>query len=246
MGIIKRQSIKYTLANLLGVFVGMFSTLFIYPYDKEVVGLFRFLLDTSNIFVPLVLLGTPAVSTKFFPRFNDAKPGQRGFLFLLLLTVLVGFSLFSIASLGFETQIYDYFGKKSSPLYTRYIGFIVPLVFLYVIINLFKQYCANFGRVAIPSFLEQAIKLTFPVLLLLYLGHYINLDYLIYGIVIHFIVLTIITIVYAYHIGNLSLRPNFELVSKPLFKEIGAFALYSVIGSAGSMLALRIDTFMAR
>ncbi len=244
MGIIKRQSIKYTLANLLGVVVGMFSTLFIYPYDKEIVGLFRFLLDTSNIFVPLVLLGTPAVSTKFFPLFNDGKPGQRGFLFLLLATVLLGFCLFLSVSFGFKTQIYDYFGKKSSPLYTRYIAFIVPLVFLYVIINVFKQYCANFGRVAIPSFLEQAIKLTFPILLLLYLGHYIDLDTLIYGIVLHFIVLTVITIVYTYHIGRLSVLPNFELLQKPLIKEMTAFALYSVIGSAGSMLAMRIDTFM--
>ncbi|HMG15616.1 MAG TPA: oligosaccharide flippase family protein [Saprospiraceae bacterium] len=244
MGVIKRQGIKFSIVNYIGVVIGALSTLFLYPYDKEVYGLFRFVLDSANLFAPFIMLGTAAISIRYFHKFRDYNRGHNGFLFLLILVCAIGCVIFILFTyFGWDTFI-EYFKDKKSSFYQQFLWIIIPLSLLYTFINLFRSYCSNFGRIVVPSLLDQSIKFTFPILLILYISKIIQLNWLMYGVILNFVLYLIVLIFYTNHLGHLHLRPKFSFLNRNLSKEIFSYGLFGIMGSAGSMLALRIDTFM--
>ena len=244
MGIIKRQGLKFSFFNYIGVAMGAISSIFIYPRNKELYGLFGFLLDTANIIVPFALMGATSICIFYFPEYRDEKKGHNGFVFFLLSICSVGCVFFLLIFLFFKSNIVTFFASKDSDLYSRYIFYIIPIFLLYVFITIFRQYCTNFLRIAIPSALDQMIKFTFPILFVLYIFEKISLDFVIYGIVFNFILYLSFIIFYTHKIKQLHLKPNFEIYKKETLKPLIPFAFYSMIGSAGSVIALRIDTFM--
>ncbi len=244
MGVIKRQGIKFSFVNYLGVALGAISSVFIYPHNKELYGLFGFLLDTANIFVPFALMGTTSISIQFFPMFADEKKGHNGFLFWLLALCTFGSILLMLLLWIFQTQIYDYYAAKSSPLYIQYIYAIVPISIFYVFIIVLKQYCSNFHRIVIPGLLDQLIKFTFPLLFILFINGSISMDYVIYGIVFNYVLYLLGMIWYVRSLKQFFIKPNFSFLNKSMLDQIIPYAAYGMIGSAGSIIALRIDTFM--
>ena len=244
MGVIKRQGLKFSLVNYLGVALGAISSIFIYPRDKELYGLFGFLLDTANIFVPFALMGTTSISIQFFPMFADDKKGHNGFLFWLLALCTFGSILLMLLLWIFQVPIYQYYATKSSQLYIQYIYAIVPITIFYVFIIVLKQYCSNFHRIVIPGLLDQLIKFTFPLLFVLFISGTISMDYVIYGIIFNYVLYLIGMIWYVRSLKQFFVKPNFSFLDKSMLDQIIPYAAYGMIGSAGSIMALRIDTFM--
>ncbi len=244
MGIIQRQGIKYSIVNYFGVLLGAISTIFIYPLDKEVYGLFRFIVDSANFFTPFILIGSTAISIRFFHLFDDSKKSHHGFLTILLLICGVGAMCFiSIAMLGWD-YFRNLFDTKASGLYLQFVWMIVPIAIIYSFILLFRSYCSNFKRIVVPSLLEQLIKVTFPIFLILYFFNRIELNYVMYGVIASYLVYLIAIIIYTKSLGQLLLTSKIKKIDQKLKKEIASFGLYGILGSAGSMLALRIDTIM--
>ena len=78
MGVIQRQSFKYSIINFIGVGIGILSVLFIYPKALEVVGLFRSLFDASvlaTIVVRPADHGSEAVDADLVDEINLLVPG---------------------------------------------------------------------------------------------------------------------------------------------------------------------------
>ena len=244
MGVIKRQSIKYSIVQVLGMVIGIFSTIYIYPHDKETLGLYRFLTDTAYILVPLFMFGTSALSTKFLVLFSDTKERKTGFYLTMTIISTIGFLLLLLIVLIFESEIFAYFWSKNSILYTRYLFAILPISFSFMLVSLFKQFAANEGLITVPNLLDQGIKIFFPSILILFILKKINLDVFIYAIVAYYIVICIITGFYAIKISKLSVSPKFDFKSSTINKEMINYALFNILGTTGGVLALRIDTFM--
>ena len=71
MGIIKRQSIKNSIVNYVGVFIGAISVIFIYPLiDKEDLGSIQFTLNTAILFAPFASVAS-SMNETLLPR-NEA------------------------------------------------------------------------------------------------------------------------------------------------------------------------------
>ncbi len=244
MGVIKRQSIKYSVVQMAGMIVGIFSTIYIYPHDKETLGLYRFLSDTAYILVPLFMFGTSALSTKFFVLFSDTKERKTGFYLVMIIVSTLGFLLLLSIVFIFESQIFSFFGSKNSILYTRYLFAILPLSFSFMLVSLFKQFAANEGLITIPNLLEQGIKIFFPLILILFILKKINLDVFIYAIISYYIIICLITGYYVIKVSKLNLSPTFDLGNRSVNKEMVNYALFNILGTTGGVLALRIDTFM--
>jgi O-antigen/teichoic acid export membrane protein len=244
MGVIKRQSIKYSIVQMLGMIIGIFSTIYIYPHDKETLGLFRFLSDTAYILVPLFMLGTSALSTKFFILFSDTKSKKTGFYLTMIIISTIGFLLLLLFIFIFKSQILAYFGSKSSILYTRYLFAILPISFSFMLVSLFKQFAANEGLITVPNLLEQGIKIFFPLLLILFISKKINLDIFIYAIMVYYIGICLVTGFYSIRISKLNMSPMFDFKNSTINKEMLNYALFNILGTTGGVLALRIDTFM--
>jgi O-antigen/teichoic acid export membrane protein len=245
MGIIKRQAIGYSLVNYLGIAVGSLSTLFLYPRDEQAYGLFRFLLDGANILQPFAMLGAWYVGVRMFPIFKNEKNGNNGLWMLLTSLFAVGSLLLAISFNYLHPFLFSLEKMKDAALFQRYLWTIIPLFIIYGYFVLSRQYASNFLKVVYPSFLDQLIKISFPLVFILYLCKIIDLDGLVLSILVHFTLMIFLAIFYLKKINALYWTfPKADFLTKEQWKSVGIFALYGAVGSGSSMLALRLDTFM--
>ncbi|MDF1865963.1 MAG: polysaccharide biosynthesis C-terminal domain-containing protein [Saprospiraceae bacterium] len=242
MGVIKRQGIKNSVVNYAGVVLGMVNMVFIYTHSKEQYGMVQWFISTSLLLMPFILFGMNAVVIKFFPTFQDQEKKNNGFLGLLLVGAFLGLSLFIIGFL----LLGDRFRADFSDKPFIYAGFfcLVPLTCLRGLIELLTQYISNFHRIVIPGLLNQLIKISLPILILLFVFEKIDSIQIMYGVIANFVIVLIALLYYIKKLGQLHLKPDFKFIKKPLWKEMGTFASYGILGLIGTQLALRLDTNM--
>ena len=90
-----RQSILTTLSHYLGVAIGYFNVLWLFPYSlaPEQIGIFRTVQDMAMLLVPFAQLGLGNAITRFFPKL---KSRQGSFLTFSILVTLMGFIAVSL------------------------------------------------------------------------------------------------------------------------------------------------------
>src|SRR5690349_1910379 len=104
MGILRRQSIKSSIATYMGVAIGTFNFIYLFPRFllPEQLGLTRVMIAVAVIFSQISLVGTPAALIRFFPYFNNQQQKNYGFVSLMFRIVLAGFIIVSILFLIFK------------------------------------------------------------------------------------------------------------------------------------------------
>lgn len=243
MGVIQRQSIKQSLVNYIGVGIAAISTIFIYPQDTETYGLARFIIDTSLMLVPFIMMGFSSVTIRYFPYFKSEEKGHHGFLFFLILILSGGAIVFILFSFLFKDQFYNLYAEKPF-IYQQFLPYLAPLAILMAFLQLFYNYSSNFKRIAVLAIFQNLIKISLPFLILFFIWQYLSIEQVINGILVTFILALIGVIVYIYWLGQLKLKPDFSLFNKGKIKEIRGFAFYSFFSNFGNVLAFRIDMFM--
>lgn len=244
MGVIKRQGIKQSAVRYFGIGIGFLSTVFIYPLLLEEIGLLRFIQNTALMIAHFFLLGGHVIAVRYFPHFRDEGKSHNGFLFLLLLWTGVGYLLFLGLYTGFNDAFFHFFRDQPED-YLQYLPYIVPLVLLMLYIQLFTDYASNFHRIVVPFLLnELIIKLSLPILILLLYWHYLDLNWVIDGMLLAYGAVLAGIVGYIAWLGELRLRPHLGFLTRKLWKEMGSFALFNVLGTWGFILANRIDIFM--
>ena len=90
MGIVIRQSIKGTIVSYIGAFIGMVSTIFIYPYflTPELIGLNRILIDSAFLFAFFAQIGIPNAIIKFSPKLKQKGLIREAYRYALLLPLI--------------------------------------------------------------------------------------------------------------------------------------------------------------
>ncbi len=247
MGVIQRQGFKHSLVNLVGVGIGLMSTLFIYPRALELYGLAQIILASSVLLMSFFTLGLNVVAVRYFPTFKDPSSGHRNFLSFLLVGGFVGFVLFLFLFPLVKILLVDYLFANNSrvELFEENIIYIIPLVFLMIFNFLLLKYVSNFHRVVVPTILDQIlIKLSLPVLVILFLMDMINYQLFFIGLIINYVVVLLGLIFYTKALGQLHLGKDFGFIDRPLFKEMRKFSFYGLLNALGSQLAFRIDTIM--
>jgi len=241
MGLVQRQGIKFSIVNWVGVMIGVFSTLFIYPHALEEYGLLRFILDTSTLLYPMISLGINSLSIRFFPQFEDKKTVHHGFLPFLLLWGLIGYAFFALLVLIFWPQILDFYTDRNA-LFRDYLWMILPVSFLALLNNILNQYAVNFKRIVIPSLLlDFSQKIALPLLIIAYWLHWIPLYVMVYGVLVYLSLTTLGFIGYVLYLQAWRWRPDFSFIDRKLFKSMVDYALFGVICGAGYLLVSRLD-----
>jgi O-antigen/teichoic acid export membrane protein len=244
MGFIQRQGLKFSVVNLVGLLVSGLSTVYLYPYVLEEVGLLRFLIDMGTFIFPFISFGINAVCIRFFPRFEDKSSGHHGFIGLLLGAGLLGFILLLLAVWSFHPALLHYYSSKSN-LYGTYLWVIVPLTLLTLFNTLFNQYAANFHRIVVPTILfDFSQKIVLPLLLLAYLGGWLNMRGIVWGIIIHSILVLIGFLWYLNSLSKLRFLPDMAFITPNLRKEMVKYAGFGMASSIGYMAVMRLDTIV--
>ncbi len=245
MGVIQRQGFKYSIINALGVLIGIFSTLYIYPDALEMVGLFRALFDASVLATIIVLLGSPTSAVRFFPKYKDDTSAHKGLLSWLLIVYAVGFILFLIFFPLVQELLKNSVFDDDNSRYVDFIIYVIPLTFCIGLTNLLARYISNFRRIVIPSAFENlTIKITLPLIILAYLQKWVTVEGVVIGIVVSYILSTIGMTIYLYTIGQYRLTRPVILDDKESLKEYAKYSWYGLLSGIGSQVAFRIDALM--
>ncbi len=243
MGIIIKQSIQGSIWSYIGVLVAFVTTSYLYPnyLDTDTVGLFGLLVAYSTLFGQLSLLGIHGVASRLFPHFRSKETGHHGFLFIASIFIVVGFALFLLAYLIFSPALIAS-NQEQSKLFADYIYLLVPLTFftmLFIFLDTYNKllYDAVFG-----TFMQEfAQRVGLFLITLLFAFQLITLHQLVLGYALVVSAKGIIMLIHLHNKKELTFKPDFQFLTKPLKKEILSVAIFSALGGLGSMLVFNID-----
>lgn len=245
MGIVIRQSIKGTIVNYIGSFLGFIMTFFVMMrfLTAEEIGLTRVLFDAAQLFSGLALLGTNSSILRYYPYFKNPQNRDNGFFFWTLIIPIIGFCLVLMVFLLFRTTVIGLF-EENSPLFVDYYNYIIPLAFFLIYISVFETNSNVLMRIVVPKFIrEVAIRLMLIVVYILYafsvvnLTQFVGLYCLIYGIAL------ILNIFYMFSLGKVSLKPNVKFISKPLRKDFIFYTLFLITAALGGTITPMLNSF---
>ena len=245
MGIIKRQAIKQSIVNYLGVVIGAISVVFIYPLAMETVGLARFLIDTATLTAPFLLLGFGGVTIKFFPEFKTEDGENNGFLSFILSIPAISVLLFSVLALVFRSPIQAYLERTNKEESTQEFWiYFIPIAICLAFFQLLYNYSTNYGRITVPAIFQNFIKIVLPTVVLLWYYDLIDLPILVWALVANFIIALAAIIFYLNKNGYLKFGGKWNHLTTDRRRRVFSYALFSLFGGIGSVLAFRIDSFM--
>ncbi|MBB1139161.1 lipopolysaccharide biosynthesis protein [Myroides sp. WP-1] len=235
-GISTKQAFLFTLINYVGVLIGVVSTVLIYPQDKEMLGIIRFVDACAQIIYPIIVLGSTHALINFYPQLTE-KLQQK----------LFSYSLISLAKLGvcvgLALVVIGLFYRDSS---FAYVAYAFPLAVAMAYIELFRRQATNLQKISFPTFFEKIIpKIALPSIFLLAIYTSITIDQ---GLVFYILSYGIITVVigsYIYKLYPYRLSKNYsDLFDQVKKKDYYAYSLFAFAGSFGSFFAFRVDSLM--
>lgn len=244
MGIIIRQGIKHSIVRYSAIFLGLLSTLFIYPLILDEIGLIRTIQSIALVMAPIAHLGANVAALRFFPKFNTDSLSAAGFFSRLNRTTLYGSVIVSILYLVFQDNILEIYQVENH----EYSGvFILIPIFITLIAysQLYETYTANYMRIAIPAALgELSLKIILPAIMLFYLGNYINIQESIYLLLFTYLLLDISLLIYLKAQVKGPLFARIPKLTAELRSEIRSFSAYNLFTSLSILISIRIDIIM--
>lgn len=231
-----RQAALFTVINYIGVGIGIISTVIIYPQDKELLGIVRFLDACAQIMFPIMVLGSTHALINFYPALSSALQRK-----------LFSFSLLSITKiailLGGMIFIGQYFFRSDQ---VGYIWMALPLALSMAFIELFRRQATNLQKLAVPTFFEKIIpKLALPIAFLLVIFLSLSYSKALWFYICCYIGITFFIGLYIYKNFRFRLHWDFsDLFTRISKKKYYNYSLYAFAGSFGSFFAFRIDSLM--
>lgn len=244
MGVIRRQSIKHAIVNLVGLGVGALSAFLVYPHVRQEFGLIQVMLQVGLLGLPLMSFGANTVAIRFFPKFKNHALGHHGFLPLLMALCGIGFGLSLLLALMFW-EPYMQVVEQRSPLIRQYFLMAFPIAFCYVTSSVLAAYSSNFKRIVVPSLLmDFSQKLALPTLMIGVWQDWIGLETAVWGMVIHAALVTTGMILYLRWLGEWHWKPNWSYLTPELKKEMAAYIGFWSLGGFALLIAAKSDLFM--
>lgn len=246
MGIVIRQSIKGTIVNYVGAFIGFLTTMFILTkfLQPEEIGLTRVIYEAAFLICGFAQLGTSSSAVRFFPYFRNQGNRNNGFFFYLLMMPCIGGILFTGIYFLLRDPITDFFGKNSQ-LFMNYYNWVPPLMFFLLFWTIFETYSILYMRIVVPKFIREiAVRVMLLVAYLLYAFDYLSLNGLVFAIIIVYAIACLLTLYYVSRIAPLSLKHDFSFIDKPLRKKIFKYTLFLIVGALSGNVIGQLDLFM--
>lgn len=231
-----KQAVLFTAINYLGVAIGIVSTILIYPQNKELLGIVRYVDAFAQLLFPIMVLGATNALINFYPSLSTRLQEQ-----------LFSFSLLSIFKMAILVAIvlgvcHVFFDNDK----IKYLWIAYPLGIFMAYIELYKRQATNLQKLSTPTFYEKIIpKLSLPLAFLLVLygvldvSNALSLYVLSYGI----IMIMIGSYVYRNYKHRL-FKKHSDLFEQLPQRKYYAYSLFSFAGSFGAFFAFRVDSLM--
>ncbi|MBK9270232.1 MAG: polysaccharide biosynthesis C-terminal domain-containing protein [Saprospiraceae bacterium] len=237
------ESLGYTVLYYLGVMVGLFSTLWVYPRDLELYGIYGFLTNTASLFTPFITLGFGAVLIRYFPYDSQDGKGGSNVFSLVLLGYFMGAILFGL-TFFFLKDHWLVWLPNADPAISNYLFWLFPLTLVFVFYDLIQTCSVNHQRIAFPALLVNSFKLILPVLFLLVVHDKLDHVSFIALVIGYYVVISAILLVSIYRMNPQMFKISLNLGKIKQLKPILSFAAFNVVSGVSAIMALRIDALM--
>lgn len=245
MNVIKKQAFLGTIFSYGGVLVGFVSQFFLIPHNISEAenGLLAVLLSYMYVLVQLSSLGFNAAGSRFFPHFRDAQKGHKGYLFLGLISALIGFTIVSVGLYFFKDTIVK--NEEKSPLFADNFYLLLPITLATLLFNLLDNYAKNLYDTLTGTFLAQFLQRFLILLaLLLVVFRFITFEQFIYLWVIAVGFYVVPMFLKARKLEGFSLKPDFSVMTPAFSREFWFYAFLTILTGFSSMVILYIDKIM--
>ena len=246
MGIIIRQSIKGTVVNYIGSFIGFLTTMFVLTefLQPEEIGLARFFYEAAFLIAGFALLGVSGSAFRFFPYFQSEKNNHNGFFFYLVLLPTIGCLIFIPLYILLKDPISAYFSTNSA-LFVDYFYRIIFAIIFIVFWVAFETYSNVLMRIVIPKFIrEVVVRVLLLAVYLLFAFKFLNLDGLVGGIIVTYGIAMMLAFIYVSRIGPISLKHNYAFIDKPLKIKIRNYTLFLLLTALSANILPQLGLFM--
>lgn len=246
MGIIARQSITNSIITYTGIGLGFVLTILLYPHilSPDQYGLTRVLISASFICSQFAHLGVQKMVIRYFPFFKKAAPGHHGLLFWTLVLPLAGFLLFVILYLLFNDYLIDLYSDRS-PLFVDYYLWVLPLTFFVLYYEVLNSYLRSLRDSTTGSLANEVLQRMLIIgILALYFFEWLNFTQFVILFVTSYSSQPLLIAFKIWRENKFNLKPNFDILRKPLIKGMANFSLYSLLGGLTTMLVWNVDVIM--
>ena len=246
MGVIQRQSLKYTLINFIGTFIGFLSVIFIYPLDKEIYGYFQFIYSYGSLIVPFLGLGIHGAIIKFYPVFVSKNKEKNYLSFTLLMaTICVVFTstILIVVYNIFRSQLSSIFDNFQVIEENKIIILVLGIILLYTSIIIY--HASSRLRIVIPDLINSVgLKLFLPGVVFLYASNLLTQKQFVYVFLIYFIFVCFSLLVYLLSISSHSFEPTLNTLDKREYAGFFKYMGFASLNSLGASLTFRMDLVM--
>lgn len=231
-----KQAFWFTVINYLGIAIGVISTVFVYPNDKDFLGKVGFVDSIAQMLYPVLVFGGAQALIHFYPNLSEHNKRQ-----------LFKYGIFTISGIGIGVLILLLIGDFIIDWDRyQYLFFAFPLAVALAFIELFKRQAANLQKIAIPTFYEKIIpKVALPAVFILVLLGLVTENVGIYTFIAFYFLLLLLLSQYLFRYFSIKGEGSFQELFQEIPKnEYFSYCFYTFIGSFGSFLAFRVDGFM--
>ena len=246
MGVVARQSIKGSIVNYAGAFVGFLTTFFVLTkfLTEEEIGLTRVLIESAMLVAALAQLGTTASIVRYFPYFKNKEKKHHGFLGFSVLIPFVGAIFFCTLYMLIRQPIVLFFSQNSA-LFLNYFYYVIPLAVFFIYIGVFETYSSVLHRIVVPRFIrEVGIRVMAIAVYLLWAFRMVTFDQFVLLFVLIYGVAAILNLLYVLVLKDYSFKPDFRVARKPLRKNFYYYTAFLFMAAVGGTITAKIDTFM--
>ncbi len=246
MGIVLRQGAKYAFANLLGVGLGAFNVLWLFPryLATNEIGVLAALEGAAVLGSTVAGLGINVITDRFFPLHKDLPAKHGGYLGFLLVYVAIAWLFF--CTLFFV--LYDFclgFYLKKSPELPLYFGWVYVYAGLLAIQYGLESFARVYLRIAIPNLLREFfLRILITISVLLYASQSIDFAQVVALRIASYAIICVLLLAYL-----LRLRIPFWYIDKRFFRKaniypIVRFGFFTFWGAIGITLVMKLDVLM--
>lgn len=242
MGVIIKESFNQTVLRIIISMIGAFALILIYPLDRELYGLYSYVLGTSALLMPLVVLGLGQAAMRFFPYVGKDGVSKRAF-FLFITKIFLINSVVFLALFYLAKGLLVRFAANPSPEYEYYLWYIGLGTILFSVIEMLVKYLSNYKIVAVPVALQTLYKIGTPIAFALVYFGFLDKEI---GVWIIFSVLIVSLIILIYmSLSKLNRVDAIDVEAKGFSnKDFFSYYIWAFASSAGSLIALKIDAYM--
>jgi O-antigen/teichoic acid export membrane protein len=246
LGVIQKQSISGVIYSYIGVGLGFFTTVVLYTHilSTEQIGLLRLLVSYSTIIAMFASFGMNSVTVRLFPYFRDAKKKHNGYLGIVLIVSVVGFTFTTLIYLFLRPYIIDNAQEKSA-LFIPYFYYVIPLslfTLLFGILDTYYRVLYNAVKGIVYKEVLQRIFILISVVLF-YLG-IVDFHKMVWLYVLALILPSILLWTALVRSQQLFIKPNFNFINKAFANEMFNVALYGILASFSGVIVQTIDIIM--